>query len=66
MPEETRALTEAGRQECSTCQGDGEIVTDWDVYLNPWPKAPGEAGKQACFACDGSGRRALARATGGT
>lgn len=40
---------------CETCQGNGEIVTDWELYLHPPEGAPGDAGTATCPDCDGLG-----------
>lgn len=42
-------------EPCQTCQGNGEVVTDWERYLHP---KPGDAGDEAvadCPDCDGQG-----------
>ena len=37
--------------QCETCQGNGEVITDWDEYLKPAPDAPGDAGTATCPDC---------------
>lgn len=41
---------------CETCQGNGEVVTDWGTYLKPPEGAEADAGTATCAACDGQGR----------
>lgn len=52
----TDAPTQQPQPEpCQTCQGNGEVVTDWERYLHP---KPGDAGDEAvadCPDCDGQG-----------
>ncbi|HJR83472.1 MAG TPA: hypothetical protein VJ775_06050 [Sphingomicrobium sp.] len=45
--------------DCPTCAGNGEIVTDWAVYLHPPEGAPPEAGTADCPDCDGIGSLAV-------
>lgn len=41
---------------CGTCQGNGEIVTDWSRYLGPaQPGDQGDEGTAPCPDCDGVG-----------
>lgn len=40
-------------QFCERCQGNGEIVTDWDEYLHPTTDFSGEAGTADCPDCEG-------------
>lgn len=42
-------------ETCARCQGNGEIVTDWGLYLHPPAKAPADAGTADCPDCDGQG-----------
>lgn len=45
-------------EECKTCRGNGEIVTDWDRYLGPaQPGDQGDEGTADCPDCDGQGTR---------
>jgi hypothetical protein len=39
---------------CDCCQGNGEVVTDWDRYLEPEPNDIGEDVRE-CPSCGGSG-----------
>ena len=42
---------------CDTCQGNGEIVTDWREYMHPTSThATGDEGTADCPDCDGTGR----------
>lgn len=47
----SRRITKA----CRRCAGNGEVVTDWDVYLYPPEGAPAEAGVKECPHCGGLG-----------
>ncbi|NQE62898.1 hypothetical protein E1H18_3154 [Caulobacter sp. RHG1] len=40
------------RQTCERCQGNGEVVTDWDRYLTP---QEGDAGDEAVATCPDCG-----------
>lgn len=40
---------------CQTCCGNGEIVTDWDRYLNPLDGDVGDEAVAECPECDGYG-----------
>lgn len=55
-----------GPEWCEHCSGNGEIITDWDLYLCPPAGGAGDVGTAACRACDGTGlahsRAALAKA----
>jgi DnaJ-class molecular chaperone len=44
---------------CSTCQGTGEIVTDWDRYLKPHKGDAGDEAVIICPDCDGTGEAAF-------
>jgi DnaJ-class molecular chaperone len=62
MTSEAQALEAAGnlverRALCDTCQGNGEIVTDWERYLEtPEPGDQGDEGTAICPDCDGAGQ----------
>jgi hypothetical protein len=46
------------RRMCECCQGNGEIVTDWDRYNFPDPEDMGmteDYGVEECPECDGVG-----------
>lgn len=40
---------------CERCQGNGEIVTDWDRYKHPHPGDKGDEAVRQCPDCDGAG-----------
>lgn len=40
---------------CERCQGNGEIVTDWERYTHPLPGDEGDEGTADCPDCDGIG-----------
>lgn len=40
---------------CETCQGNGEIVTDWNRYLHCHPGDLGDEAVADCPDCDGRG-----------
>lgn len=40
---------------CEKCQGNGEIITDWDRYLHAEPDDEGHEGTAECPDCDGEG-----------
>lgn len=40
---------------CVRCQGNGEIVVDWDKYLHPANLAEEEASVAECPDCNGRG-----------
>ena len=41
---------------CQTCQGNGEIVTDWDRYMKGNTDANGDEAVAECPDCNGSGK----------
>lgn len=41
---------------CETCQGNGEIVTNWKRYLHPRPDDIGDEAVKECPDCNGKGR----------
>ena len=43
---------------CPRCQGNGEIVTDWNRYLHPRPGDVGDEAVAECPDCDGYGSEA--------
>lgn len=43
------------RITCTACQGNGEIVTDWERYLHPHEGDAGDEAVADCPACDGLG-----------
>ena len=45
----------AERCMCKTCQGNGEIVTDWERYQRPLPEDVGDEAVTECPDCDGRG-----------
>lgn len=40
---------------CETCQGNGEIVTDWERYLHARPGDVGDEAVAECPDCGGTG-----------
>lgn len=47
---------EEAPETCPRCQGNGEIVTDWDRYLGPsQPGDEGDEGTAECTDCGGTG-----------
>lgn len=40
---------------CERCQGNGEIVTDWDRYMHPLPGDVGDEAVAECPDCNGTG-----------
>ncbi|MDK4725650.1 hypothetical protein [Rhizobium phaseoli] len=40
---------------CDRCQGNGEIVTDWDRYRHSWPGDKGDEAVAECPDCGGEG-----------
>lgn len=42
---------------CETCQGNGEIVTDWERYLHGPLDENGEDAVTDCPDCDGEGEQ---------
>lgn len=40
---------------CERCQGNGEIVTDWDRYLHPHKGDAGDEAVEECPDCGGRG-----------
>lgn len=45
-----------GERACDRCQGNGEIVVDWEKYLHPPVGDKGDGAVAACPNCDGTGR----------
>lgn len=42
-------------ETCNRCQGNGEIVLDWEAYLHPANLAAEEASVAECPDCNGEG-----------
>lgn len=42
-------------RDCPRCQGNGEIVTDWERYLHGEPGDVGDEGTADCPDCFGTG-----------
>lgn len=40
---------------CERCQGNGEIVTDWERYLHPYDGDIGDEAVAMCPDCCGTG-----------
>lgn len=55
-----RAALTAEQMPCEHCQGNGEIVTDWDRYRHPLPSDAGDEAVTKCPDCSGTGLAALA------
>lgn len=53
-PLELRYSLAPDENGCERCEGNGEIVTDWDLYLHPPEGAPGDAGTAPCPDCQGA------------
>lgn len=53
------------RTMCEHCQGNGEIVTDWERYLAPHEGDLGDEAVAECPDCRGSGFITRAKAEGG-
>ena len=51
-----RALRPAEDAQCECCQGNGEIVTDWDRYLHAHDGDQGDEAVAECPDCNGTGR----------
>lgn len=47
---------------CERCRGNGELITDWERYLEPLDGDEGDEAIAECPDCDGSGRAALQQA----
>lgn len=43
------------RKICDRCCGNGEIVTDWDRYIEPLDGDVGDEAVYECTDCDGYG-----------
>lgn len=43
------------RDQCESCQGNGEVITDWETYLEPPMGTDPEAGVSICPDCHGTG-----------
>ncbi|CAM4133514.1 hypothetical protein KESI111651_04175 [Kerstersia similis] len=43
-------------ETCQECQGNGEIVTDWEWYKHPRPGDVGDEAVTVCPDCDGTGK----------
>lgn len=42
-------------EQCDRCCGNGEVVTDWQIYLHPPEGAEPDAGTATCPDCGGTG-----------
>lgn len=49
-PERTRAVA-----VCETCQGNGEVITDWERYLHAHSGDAGDEAVAECPDCSGEG-----------
>lgn len=52
---EPEPVADDSRETCQRCQGNGEIVTDWERYLNPHEGDAGDEAVTECPDCDGVG-----------
>lgn len=52
FPEEVRT---ENRIQCDRCQGNGEVVTDWDKYLHAHGSRIGDEAVAECPDCSGIG-----------
>ena len=56
---QSEAQADKGEDEpdanCERCQGNGEIVTDWERYLHPHDGDAGDEAVAECSDCDGTG-----------
>jgi len=43
-------------ETCERCQGNGEIVVDWETYLHPPSLAAEEKSVMECPDCNGEGK----------
>lgn len=50
---------EPATETCERCQGNGEIVTDWDRYKDPRPGDVGDEAVAECPDCNGEGHVAV-------
>lgn len=48
-------MTHVGFETCERCQGNGEIVTDWDRYRHPHEGDKGDEAVAECPDCGGEG-----------
>ena len=55
-PTAAEELAGEGGLPCDRCQGNGEIITDWDRYMNGQPGDVGDEGTADCPDCNGTGR----------
>lgn len=53
---EALAPQQSSDQPCGRCQGNGEIVTDWERYLHAHDGDKGDEAVADCPDCDGSGK----------
>ncbi len=53
------------KEVCERCQGNGEIVLDWDAYLHPASLAVEENSVAECPDCDGEGMIDMRNLTAG-
>lgn len=49
------AVAGLGQETCQSCQGNGEIVTNWERYKHPSPRDRGDEAVAECQDCDGRG-----------
>lgn len=49
------AVAGPSQETCQTCQGNGEVITDWERYKHPLPGDVGDEAVAECQDCDGQG-----------
>ena len=49
------AVERSSLETCKTCQGNGEVVTDWERYKHPKRADVGDEAVAQCPDCDGKG-----------
>lgn len=54
-----RSLSPQTEIVCERCQGNGEIVTDWERYERPHGGDKGDEAVAECPNCDGEGKHSL-------
>lgn len=60
----TQSAAQAAVQQvdtCETCQGNSEVVTDWNRYKHPHPGDKGDEAVSMCQECNGTGEVNAAR-----
>lgn len=55
-PDEACSAAMVETTTCQRCQGNGELVNDWDRYKHPHSGDVGDEAVEECPDCDGTGR----------